>query len=97
MRNRIATADMSDRDLAGLKVSRERLMEDIHYTCQWGKGEAWGEYVDFALLHRVCLHGMARLGDMGSDARKITHGTLDEQKHKSGSIFLINAPRSACQ
>ena len=26
-----------------LKVNRDRLMADIHYTCQWGKGERWGQ------------------------------------------------------
>ena len=23
----------------------ERLWDDIHYTCQWGKGERWGKWV----------------------------------------------------
>ncbi|WPG98920.1 amidase [Acrodontium crateriforme] len=35
-------ADMSSRDLASLKVNRDRLMNDIHTTSEWGKGEAWG-------------------------------------------------------
>ena len=26
-----------------LRVNRVRLMDDIHYTCQWGQGERWGK------------------------------------------------------
>lgn len=40
---RIATPEMSAGDVAALKVKQDRLMNDIHHTCQWGKGEAWGE------------------------------------------------------
>lgn len=36
---------MNDELLASLKVNTGRLMEDIHYSCQWGTGERWGEYV----------------------------------------------------
>jgi hypothetical protein len=36
---------MNDEMLKDLKVNQGRLMEDIHYTCQWGTGESWGEYV----------------------------------------------------
>lgn len=34
---------MSQTDLDDLRVDQNRLMEDIHYTCQWGTGERWGE------------------------------------------------------
>jgi len=34
---------MKEEDLKSLKVNQDRLMEDIHYTCQWGAGERWGE------------------------------------------------------
>lgn len=40
---RMATSEMSSNDVAALKVKEDRLMKDIHYTCQWGPGEAWGE------------------------------------------------------
>lgn len=26
-----------------LRVNRARLMNDIHYTCQWGQGQRWGK------------------------------------------------------
>lgn len=39
----IAVADMTERDFASLKVNQERLMNDIHSTSEWGKGERWGE------------------------------------------------------
>lgn len=39
----IAVAEMSDKDLSSLRVKRDRLMADIHSTCEWGKGERWGE------------------------------------------------------
>ena len=28
--------------LVNLKVKQDRLMADIHHTCQWGTGERWG-------------------------------------------------------
>ena len=34
--------DMND-DVLKLQVNRDRLMADIHHTCQMGKGERWGE------------------------------------------------------
>ena len=39
----ISVAEMSDKDLSSLKVKQDRLMSDIHSTCEWGKGERWGE------------------------------------------------------
>jgi len=41
--HKIAVSEMSQKDLASLKVTQYRLMNDIHSTCEWGKGEAWGE------------------------------------------------------
>jgi hypothetical protein len=35
-------ATMSEEELSGLKVREERLMKDLHETCEWGKGEVWG-------------------------------------------------------
>ena len=32
-----------DNFLRQLRVNQDRLMGDIHHTCQWGKGERWGE------------------------------------------------------
>lgn len=45
-RRALATAAMSEEQLAGLRVSQDRLMEDLHHSCQWGHGTRWGEYVD---------------------------------------------------
>lgn len=39
----IRTKEMNDDLLKDLKVNQARLMEDIHYTCEWGAGERWGE------------------------------------------------------
>jgi len=33
---------MSEEEVKGLKVEEERLMRDLHETCEWGKGEVWG-------------------------------------------------------
>ena len=42
-RTAIAVAEMRKEDLASLRINQGRLMEDIHSTCEWGKGERWGE------------------------------------------------------
>lgn len=34
---------MAERDLASLKIDQGRLMNDIHSTSEWGKGERWGD------------------------------------------------------
>lgn len=36
---------MSESDLNSLRVDERRLMADLHWNCQWGMGERWGEYV----------------------------------------------------
>lgn len=33
---------MSEEEVSGLKVKEDRLMRDLHETCEWGKGERWG-------------------------------------------------------
>lgn len=38
------TKEMDEDALKSLKVNKERLMEDLHHTCQWGTGKRWGEY-----------------------------------------------------
>jgi hypothetical protein len=35
-------ATMSEEEVSGLKVKEDRLMGDLHETCEWGKGEVWG-------------------------------------------------------
>lgn len=34
---------MSSEQLASIKINRERLWNDLHFTCQWGQGERWGD------------------------------------------------------
>jgi hypothetical protein len=35
-------ATMSEDEVSGLRVKEDRLMRDLHETCEWGKGEVWG-------------------------------------------------------
>lgn len=44
-RSDLAVSELTHEQLASLRINRERLMNDIHTTCEWGKGEPWGEYV----------------------------------------------------
>ncbi|KAL3427164.1 beta-alanine synthase [Phlyctema vagabunda] len=39
----IRTTELSDDQLAQVKINRDRLWSDLHATCEWGKGERWGE------------------------------------------------------
>ncbi|EMR80388.1 putative n-carbamoyl-l-amino acid hydrolase protein [Botrytis cinerea BcDW1] len=36
--------DLTDRKIGEItrRVDRERLWKELHYTCQWGRGEQWG-------------------------------------------------------
>ncbi|EHL01197.1 putative Uncharacterized hydrolase [Glarea lozoyensis 74030] len=47
---------MSESQLAALKIDRDRLWRDLHETCQWGKGERWGEYHDFTCAKRPLIN-----------------------------------------
>ncbi|KJX98994.1 beta-alanine synthase like protein [Zymoseptoria brevis] len=38
----IAVAEMAEKDFSSLRVNQDRLMNDIHSTSEWGKGERWG-------------------------------------------------------
>lgn len=40
---RASTAKKNDLRTTKLRVNQARLMNDIDHTCQWGKGERWGE------------------------------------------------------
>lgn len=37
------TTELSEADVAALKVNKDRLAEDLHHSCQWGFGIRWGE------------------------------------------------------
>ncbi|KUJ18259.1 amidase [Mollisia scopiformis] len=38
----LRTTEMTDEQLASVRIDRQRLWKDIHTTCEWGKGEKWG-------------------------------------------------------
>ncbi|CAD0092429.1 unnamed protein product, partial [Aureobasidium mustum] len=44
--------NMSKEEVWGLKVKKQRLMRDLHETCEWGVGERWGS----ALQRRAAQH-----------------------------------------
>ncbi|KAI4195274.1 MAG: hypothetical protein LQ350_007293 [Teloschistes chrysophthalmus] len=58
-RRGLASLDNGHAPLAGMKVKQARLMNDIHNTCEWGKGYQWGTG-----KHET---GMARLALSDSD------------------------------
>jgi hypothetical protein len=37
------TKEMQESELMSLKASEGRLMSDLHYSCQFGKGTRWGK------------------------------------------------------
>jgi len=39
----VRTTEMSESQFAEVKVNRQRLWRELHETCEWGKGERWGE------------------------------------------------------
>ncbi|KIW01126.1 hypothetical protein, variant [Verruconis gallopava] len=48
-------ADMAEQDLNALRVREDRLMGDIHYTCQWGTGQRWGDHPTETGMKRLAL------------------------------------------
>ncbi|RDW75584.1 hypothetical protein BP5796_06405 [Coleophoma crateriformis] len=51
----VKTTDLSEEQLSGVKINRERLWKDIHHTCEWGKGERWGDEPTDVGMHRLAL------------------------------------------
>lgn len=40
----LTPSDVIDKKgLNELRVNQDRLMNDIHHSCQWGQGERWGK------------------------------------------------------
>lgn len=39
----VKIAELSKRQLADIKIDQDRLWAELHKTCEWGKGERWGE------------------------------------------------------
>ncbi|KAG9840000.1 N-carbamoyl-L-amino acid hydrolase, partial [Aureobasidium melanogenum] len=46
---------MSEEEVSGLKVQEQRLMRDLHETCEWGKGERWGSAPTETGMSRLAL------------------------------------------
>lgn len=42
-RRDVSVSEMSESELKAVKINRDRLWRDLHSTCEWGKGERWGE------------------------------------------------------
>ncbi|KAG9229591.1 carboxypeptidase-like protein Ss [Amylocarpus encephaloides] len=55
----IRTTGMSDKELSAIRIDRDRLWKDLHTTCEWGKGERWGE--------NATDIGMSRLASSDAD------------------------------
>ncbi|TID12865.1 Zn-dependent exopeptidase [Venturia nashicola] len=49
------TRDMSESDMSSLRVDESRLMADLHWTCQWGTGERWGDKPTDTGMRRLAL------------------------------------------
>lgn len=54
---------MTDEQLAAVKIDRERLWKVLHSTCEWGKGERWGDGPTDIGMSRLTL------GDADKQAR----------------------------
>ncbi|KEQ69699.1 Zn-dependent exopeptidase [Aureobasidium namibiae CBS 147.97] len=48
-------SEMSEEEVSGLKVKEDRLMRDLHETCEWGKGERWGSAPTETGMSRLSL------------------------------------------
>ncbi|KAE9961360.1 hypothetical protein BLS_002339 [Venturia inaequalis] len=46
---------MSESDMNTLRVDESRLMADLHWTCQWGTGERWGDKPTETGMQRLAL------------------------------------------
>jgi len=37
------STELSEAEVSALKANKERLVKDLHHSCQWGYGIRWGE------------------------------------------------------
>jgi hypothetical protein len=72
---------MSEEEVSGLRVKEDRLMRDLHETCEWGKGERWGRWVWYLFLLLSSLFLCFDQG-CGWDAEEGKEGWMDERKSK---------------
>ncbi|KAI4645087.1 hypothetical protein J4E93_005887 [Alternaria ventricosa] len=77
----IRTKEMNDDSMRDLKVNQERLMKDIHDTCEWGIGEPWGEKPTETGMKRLAL----------SDADKTARDWFAETTKALGCEVTVDA------
>ncbi|KAF7545217.1 hypothetical protein G7Z17_g9359 [Cylindrodendrum hubeiense] len=81
-------SQQSTPDFPVVSINRDKLMEDIHYTAQWGEGERWGDSPTDI--------GMARLALSDSDKlvrdwfmEKVKSYGCNSHVDEMGNIFAI--------
>lgn len=49
---------MTDKQIRDVHINRDRLWKELHETCEFGKGERWGEYVLIpSFSYFICVYG----------------------------------------
>lgn len=90
------TTELLKNQLADIKVDRDRLWTELRKTCEWGKGERWGEYKSLVPLVRDMISGKHIFLYVSSKlAFLLTHSALGPPKlHTlaSPSTVFKNAP-----
>ncbi|KAH0144837.1 amidase, partial [Aureobasidium melanogenum] len=72
---------MSEEEVGGLKVQEQRLMRDLHETCEWGVGERWGSAPTETGMSRLAL----------SDTDKQARDWFAETTKSLGCKVIIDA------
>ncbi|OJJ49172.1 hypothetical protein ASPZODRAFT_1412057 [Penicilliopsis zonata CBS 506.65] len=49
------TTDLSEEQVSALRVNKDRLAKDLHYSCQWGAGIRWGDGSTDTGMQRLAL------------------------------------------
>ena len=75
-------------DIRSLKVNRDRLMQDLHTTCQWGTGKRWGVEATATGMSRLALSDADKQArDWFADTTKSLG--CDVTVDNMGNIFAI--------
>ncbi|KAF7947278.1 uncharacterized protein EAE97_004527 [Botrytis byssoidea] len=93
-RGSLKTGDLSDGKIREItrKVDRERLWKELHYTCQWGRGEKWGTGETDRGMSRLALSSADKQArDWFVDTTK--HLGCDVKIDTMGNIFAIRPGR----
>jgi hypothetical protein len=51
----IRTKETSLQNINNIEINKERLLADLHHTCQWGIGERWGDQPTEVGMRRLAL------------------------------------------